>query len=76
VEMDKENCTPEMTSRGSLVNIVTMLRDVRPGFDSRQGHRFLSLRHRVQTGSVAHPVSCQMGTWGSFLGGKAVGARS
>jgi hypothetical protein len=31
----------------------------------------LSLHHRVQTGSVAHPASYPMGTTGSFPGGKA-----
>jgi hypothetical protein len=33
-----------------------------------------SLRHRVQTGSGAHPVSYPVGTGGSFPGGKAAGA--
>jgi hypothetical protein len=33
-----------------------------------------SLHHRVQNGSRAHPVPYTMGTRGSFLGGKAVGA--
>jgi hypothetical protein len=33
-----------------------------------------SLRHSVQNGSEAHPASYPMGTKGSFLGGKAVGA--
>jgi hypothetical protein len=33
-----------------------------------------SLHHRVQNGSGAHPASYQMGTRGSFLGGKAAGA--
>jgi hypothetical protein len=33
-----------------------------------------SLRHRVQTGSEAHPASYPMGTWGSFPGGKTAGA--
>jgi hypothetical protein len=32
--------------------------------------RFSSLRHRVQAGSVAHPVSHPMGTTGSFPVGK------
>jgi len=27
-----------------------------------------------QNGSGAHPASYPMGTWGSFLGGKAAGA--
>jgi hypothetical protein len=30
-----------------------------------------SLRHRVQTGSGAHPASYPMGTGGSFPAGKA-----
>jgi hypothetical protein len=34
----------------------------------------LSLHHRVQTGSGAHPASYPMGTRGSFPGGKAAGA--
>jgi len=34
---------------------------------------FLSLRYRVQTGSVAHPASCPMGTGGSYLGVKRPG---
>jgi hypothetical protein len=33
-----------------------------------------SLHHRVQNGSGAHPHSYQMGTRGSFPGGKAAGA--
>jgi hypothetical protein len=33
-----------------------------------------SLHHRVQDGSMAHPVSYPMGTVGSFPGGKAAGA--
>jgi hypothetical protein len=33
----------------------------------------ISLHHRVQNGSGAHPVSYPMGTRGSFPGGKAVG---
>jgi hypothetical protein len=32
-----------------------------------------SLLHSVQTGSGAHPASYQMGTGGSFPGGKAAG---
>jgi hypothetical protein len=31
------------------------------------------LRHRIHTGSEAHPASCPMGTGGSFSGGKAAG---
>jgi hypothetical protein len=33
-----------------------------------------SLRHRVQTGSGAHPISYPMATGDSFLGDKAAGA--
>jgi hypothetical protein len=36
----------------------------------------LSLHHRIQNGSGAHPVSYLMGTRGSFPGGKAAGAWS
>jgi len=32
-----------------------------------------SLRHRVQIGSGANPASYQMGTEGSYHGGKAAG---
>jgi hypothetical protein len=35
-----------------------------------------SLHHRVKNGSGAHPASYPMGARGSFLGGKAAGARS
>jgi hypothetical protein len=35
----------------------------------RQKDFFSSLR--VQTSSGVHPVSCPVGTWGSFRGGKA-----
>jgi len=34
------------------------------------------LRHRVQTGSGAHPPSYSMGTWGFYPGVKAAGAWS
>jgi len=34
------------------------------------------LRHRVQTGSGAHPLTYTMGTGGSFPGGKTAGAWS
>jgi hypothetical protein len=34
----------------------------------------ISLHHRVQNGSGAHPASYPMGTGGSFTGGKAAGA--
>jgi hypothetical protein len=38
------------------------------------GTRNFSLHHRVQNGAGTHPVSCPMGTRGSFSGGKAAGA--
>jgi hypothetical protein len=40
------------------------------------GARYISLLHRVQTGSGAHSACYTMGTGGSFLEGKAAGARS
>jgi hypothetical protein len=63
-------------SRGISVSIATGY-----GLDDRMiGVRFstgagnFSLRHRVQTGSGAHPASYSIGTGGSFPGGKAAGA--
>jgi hypothetical protein len=50
------------------------LRAGRPGFDSRQGQGYFSLRHHVQTGSGAHPAFYTMGTGGSLPAGKAAGA--
>jgi hypothetical protein len=38
------------------------------------GARNFSLRHRVQTGSWAHPASYTMITGGYFPGGKAAGS--
>jgi hypothetical protein len=38
------------------------------------GTRDFSLHHRVQNSSGIHPASYQMGTRGSFPGGKAAGA--
>jgi hypothetical protein len=46
--------------RTSSVSIATGLRTGRREFDSQQGQGF-SLRHRVQTGSEAHPASYKMG---------------
>jgi hypothetical protein len=40
-------------------------------FLAREG--YFSLRHRVQTGTGAHPASCLMGTRGLFPWGKAAG---
>jgi hypothetical protein len=42
------------------------------GFDAGAGD--FSLRHRVQTGSEAHPASYTMSTGGSFPGDEAAGA--
>jgi hypothetical protein len=50
---------------------LTRLQDGRQGFDSRQRHwRTYSLRHRVQTGCVAHAASYRMSTRGSCVGRK------
>jgi hypothetical protein len=43
-------------------------------FTGGGGAGYFSLHHCVQNGSGAHPASYQMGTRGSFLGGKAAGA--
>jgi hypothetical protein len=63
-------------SRDSSVGIATGY-----GLDDRTiGVRFpvgagnCSLRHRVQTGSGAHPASYPMGIGNSFTGSKAAGA--
>jgi len=53
-------------SQSSSDNIGTRLRAGRPGFDFRQRQGFFPIRHRVQTGSGAHPASYQMGTEGSL----------
>jgi len=45
------------------------------GLSLGRGWEF-SLRHRVQTGSGAHPASCPTGTRRSFPGRKAAGAWS
>jgi hypothetical protein len=48
---------------------------LRPGFNSRRGQWWdFSLRHRVHTGSGAHPASYPVGTGSSYFGGKAAGA--
>jgi len=36
---------------------VTRLRDIRPGFDSRQWHNIFPLRYRVHIGYGAQPAS-------------------
>jgi len=38
------------------------------------GGDFFSFRHRVQTGSGAHPATCSARTGGCFLGGKVAGS--
>jgi hypothetical protein len=63
-------------SRDSSVGIATDygLDDRIIGVRIPVGAGNFSLRHRVQTGSGAHPVSYPMGTRGSFPGGKAAAA--
>jgi hypothetical protein len=39
-----------------------------------EGEGILLLRHRVQTGSEAHPLPYPMGIGGSFPGDKAAGS--
>jgi hypothetical protein len=68
---------PPIVARQRLSRNVTHgylgLRAERPGFDSWHGQE-ISLLHRVQTGSGAHPASYPMGIGGSFPGGKVAGA--
>jgi hypothetical protein len=68
----KFNITPSTQSWDSLVSIATDC-----GLDDRMirvripaGAENFSLRHRVSTGSVAHPTSYPMGTRGYFPGVK------
>jgi hypothetical protein len=65
-----------LKSRDSSVGIATDygLDDWMIGVRIPAGAGNFSLRHRVQTGSGAHPASYPMGTRGSFPGGKAAGA--
>jgi len=42
------------------------------GFDSRQGHGFFSLSHRLDL-LWAHPACNHIGTGDSFIGDKAAG---
>jgi hypothetical protein len=57
---------------GSSVSIVTRLRAGRQELDSRQGQRsHVSLCHRLQNVSGAHPDFCPMGIEGSFPESKA-----
>ena len=58
------------TSRDSSVNIETRYGLDGPGIESRWEARISA---PVQTGPVAHPASCAMGT-GSFLGVKRPGS--
>jgi hypothetical protein len=57
-------------SRDSSVGITTVygLEDRMIGIRFRAGTGNLSLRRRVQTGSVAHPASYPVGTGGFSLG--------
>jgi hypothetical protein len=66
-----------MWSQNSSVGIANGygLEDGKVGFRVPVGQEF-SLLHVVQTGSGVHSTSYTMGTRGSFLGGKVVGARS
>jgi hypothetical protein len=65
-------------SRGSSVSIVTGLRDGWPVFNFRYGQwkYSFSFRHRVHTGSGAHPPSYPVDTGVSIPKGKATGAWS
>jgi hypothetical protein len=54
----------EAGSRGSLVSMVTELRAVRPGFDSRQGFFFLASTSRPALGD--YPACYEMETGGLF----------
>jgi len=56
-------------SRNRDNSVIIRLRAERPRFDSRHEPGSFSLRHRVRTGSGAHPASCRMGTRGCFAGG-------
>jgi hypothetical protein len=76
--MEKRREGGHLKSRDSSVGIVTGygLDDQMIGirFPARAGS--FSLRHRIQTGSGAHPASYPVGTGGSFPGDKAAGAWS
>jgi hypothetical protein len=62
-----------IVSRDSSVGIATDYRlDDRGSIPGGAGNFFL--RHRVQSGSGAHPTSYPMGTGGFFPGGKVAGA--
>jgi hypothetical protein len=62
-------------SGGSSVSIVTRLPVGRPRFSSRRGQLwYFSHRHRVQTGSGAHPASFPIGTGCSYTGSKSAAA--
>jgi len=59
-----------MCGPGSVVGIGTGYELEGPGIESRWGQDFTA---PAQTGPVAHPASCRMGT-GSFPGVEAAGA--
>jgi len=59
-------------SWGSSVNIVGRLQAGQLGFSSARGRDFF-LCHCIQTGSVAHPVACPVGSRISLPTGKAPG---
>jgi hypothetical protein len=50
------------------------LRAERPGFDSWQVPKVISVVHSIQAGFGIHPASYAMGTEGSFPRSKAAGA--
>jgi len=63
------------TRANTWVGTDTVLRAGRSGFNSRHGQWWeLFLRHRVQTGSEAHPASYAMGTGALTPRGKSAGA--
>jgi hypothetical protein len=68
------SCTVLSCFKASIFTIIYNIftRGSRVRFPEGAGN--FSLHHRVQNGSGAHPASYQMGTRGSFLGGKAAGA--
>jgi hypothetical protein len=63
--------------QASSDSIGSRLRAGRPGLDFRQEQWwFFSLRHRIQTGSVAYPASYPTGTGDSYPGSEAPGSWS
>jgi hypothetical protein len=71
-----KKCLIKTKSRGSLVSIENRLRARRPGFDSLQGDRWDSSRHRVQTGSGAHSSSSPVGIGTLNAGAKRPGRKA